>query len=305
MTVAPTTDSASDIPADVDDLADRRSIGLTYRPPFAGDILLSFLGARALRGVEEVEDGTYRRCVRLLDGSAAVIGLKPDIMARHVTLHGPEDDALVQSARRAFDLDADPLAIDTKLAEDPKLAPLVAKSPGMRVPGTFDGFELVVRAIFGQQVSVAGARTSLGRLVERFGTPLDPPSGGITHLFPTAGQVAELPPEAFGMPRARAETIRRVGHLVARGELDLTGDTEPEEALQTLGELPGIGPWTLSYVAMRALRDADAFMVGDLGVRKGFEALGLPSTSKELLARSERWRPWRAYAVMHLWHAHQ
>ena len=186
MTVAPTTDSASDIPADVDDLADRRSIGLTYRPPFAGDMLLSFLGARALRGVEEVEDGTYRRCVRLLDGSAAVIGLKPDIMARHVTLHGPEDDALVQSARRAFDLDADPLAIDTKLAEDPKLAPLVAKSPGMRVPGTFDGFELVVRAIFGQQVSVAGARTSLGRLVERFGTPLDPPSGGITHLFPTA-----------------------------------------------------------------------------------------------------------------------
>ena len=254
--------------------------------------------------MEEVDDGTYRRSVRLLDGSAAVIRLMPDIVAGHVALNSPEDDALVQSARRAFDLDADPHASDAKLADDPKLEPLVTRIPGLRVPGTFDGFELVVRAIFGQQVSVAGARTSLGRLVERFGTPLDPPSGGITHLFPSPEQVAELPPEAFGMPRARAETIRRVADLVARGELDLSGDTEPGEALHTLGELPGIGPWTLAYVAMRALRDPDAFMVGDLGVRKGFEALGLPSTSKELLARAERWRPWRAYAVMHLWNAH-
>ncbi len=304
MTVASTTDSASDIPAGVDDSADRHPLRLPFRAPFAGDTLLSFLGARALQGVEEVEDGTYRRSVRLLAGSAAVIRLMPDVVAGHVTLNGPEDDALVQSVRRAFDLDADPHAIDAKLADDPKLAPLVARSPGMRVPGTFDGFELVVRAIFGQQVSVAGARTSLGRLVERVGTPLERPSGDITHLFPTPEQVAELPPEAFGMPRARAETIRRVADLVARRELDLSGDSKTEEALQTLGELPGIGPWTLAYVAMRALRDPDAFMVGDLGVRKGFEALGLPSTSKELLARAERWRPWRAYAVMHLWHAH-
>ena len=288
----------------MDDSADRHPLRLPFRAPFAGDTLLSFLGARALRGVEEVDDGTYRRSVRLLDGSAAVIRLMPDIVAGHVALNSPEDDALVQSARRAFDLDADPHASDAKLADDPKLEPLVTRIPGLRVPGTFDGFELVVRAIFGQQVSVAGARTSLGRLVERFGTPLDPPSGGITHLFPSPEQVAELPPEAFGMPRARAETIRRVADLVARGELDLSGDTEPGEALHTLGELPGIGPWTLAYVAMRALRDPDAFMVGDLGVRKGFEALGLPSTSKELLARAERWRPWRAYAVMHLWNAH-
>ena len=309
MTVAPTTDSASDIPAGVDDRAARHLMRLGFRAPFAGDVLLSFLGARALPGVEEVRDRTYRRSVRTADGRPAVIALSPDQGGGHVTMelsvdHALDPAAFVHDARRAFDLDADPLAIDAVLARDPKLASLVARSPGMRVPDTFDGFELVVRAIFGQQVSVAGASTSLGRLVERFGTPLDPTIGGITHLFPSAEQVAELPPEAFGMPRARAETIRRVADLVARGELNLSGDTEPEEALQTLGEIQGIGPWTLAYVAMRALRDADAFMVGDLGVRKGFEALGLPSTPKELLARAERWRPWRAYAVMHLWHAH-
>lgn len=288
----------------MDDEATDRPLRLPYQAPFAVDTLLSFLGARALRGVEEVEDGTYRRSVRLLDGSAAVIGLTPDIVAGHVALNGPQDDALMRRARRAFDLDADPLAIDAKLAEDPKLAPLVTRIPGMRVPGTFDPFELVVRAIFGQQVSVSGAKTSLGRFAVRFGRPLDPPSSGITHLFPSAEQVAEVPSDAFEMPRARAEAIRRVAELVARGTLDLSGNAPLDETLHILGEVRGIGPWTLAYVAMRALRDSDAFMAGDLGVRKGFEALGLPVTPRELLERAERWRPRRAYAVMHLWHAH-
>jgi len=272
-------------------------------------MLLSFLGARALPGVEELRDRTYRRSVRTVDGRPAVIQLSPDQAGEYVTMELPVDHAsdpaaFVHDVRRAFDLDADPLAIDAVLASDPKLAPLVAKSPGMRVPGTFDGFELAVRAIFGQQVSVTGARTSLRRLVERYGSPLDPPSGGITHLFPTAEQVAELPAAAFGMPRNRAMTIRRVAELVASDQLDLSASTPIDETLHILGEVRGIGPWTVAYVAMRALRDHDAFMSGDLGVRKGFEALGLPSTSKELLARAERWRPWRAYAVMHLWHAH-
>jgi AraC family transcriptional regulator of adaptative response / DNA-3-methyladenine glycosylase II len=282
---------------------------LPYRQPFAADTLLSFLRARALPGVEEVRDGTYRRSVRVASGGTAVIELTPEPAERHVTLdlsadHATDPAPLVNRARRAFDLDANPVAIDAKLAEDPRLAPLVARIPGIRVPGAFDAFELVVRAIFGQQVSVAGARTSLGRLVERYGTPLDPPSAGITHLFPTAEQVAELPAEAFGMPRDRAETIRRVAELVADGTLDLSGGASAEETLQILGEVRGIGPWTLAYVAMRALRDPDAFIAGDLGVRKGLEALGLPARSKELLQRAERWRPWRAYAVMHLWHAH-
>ena len=282
---------------------------LPYRPPFAAGTLLSFLGARALQGVEEVRDGSYRRSVRLPRGRAAIIRLTPDPIASHVTLesspdHGSDLNALVPRARAAFDLDADPRVIDAKLAEDPKLAALVTRMPGMRVPGTLDPFELVVRAIFGQQVSVSGARTSLSRFTARFGTPLDPPSDGITHLFPSAAQVAEVPPDAFEMPRDRADAIRIVAKLVAAGTLDLSGGARLDETLRILGEVRGVGPWTLAYVAMRALRDADAFMAGDLGVRKGCEALGLPASPKELLERAERWRPWRAYAVMHLWHAH-
>jgi AraC family transcriptional regulator, regulatory protein of adaptative response / DNA-3-methyladenine glycosylase II len=161
-----------------------------------------------------------------------------------------------------------------------------------------------VRAIFGQQVSVLGARTSLGRFAARFGTPLDPPTGVITHLFPSAGQVAEFEPDAFEMPSGRAGAIREVAELVAGGSLDLSADAPMEETLHILGEVRGIGPWTLAYVAMRALRDPDAFMSSDLGVRKGFEVLGLPTSSSEILDGAERWRPWRAYAVMHLWNAH-
>ena len=259
-----------------------RSQRLPFRAPFAADTFLSFLGARAVPGIEEVRDGTYFRSVQQ-SGNAAVVAMTP--LTDHVELRVSEDasldlEHLSERTRRALDLDADPVAIDEGLSSDPQLAPLVARLPGIRVPGTFDGFELVVRAIFGQQVSVAGARTSLGRLVARAGTPLERPDGAITHLFPAAEQVAELPPEAFGMPRARADTIRRVAALVSDGQLDLSGHGPREETLSALGEVPGIGPWTLGYVAMRALHDPDAFIAGDLGVRKGFDALGLPSTPR-------------------------
>ena len=281
-------------------------IQLPFRAPFAADTLLSFLGARAVPGVEDVRDGAYRRSVRLARG-VAVAAMTPrrDHVDVRVSPEGsPDLEQLGERARRAFDLDADPVAIDTALSRDPAMAPSVARLPGIRVPGTFDGFELVVRAIFGQQVSVAGARTSLGRFAARFGTPLAQSCGGITHLFPTAARVADLPPEAFGMPRARAETIRVVAGLVAGGRVDLTGGGSSAEILEVLREVPGIGPWTLAYVAMRALRDPDAFPAGDLGVRKGFGALGLASTPRTILERAERWRPWRAYAVLHLWHTH-
>jgi len=284
-------------------------IRLPYRPPFATDVLLSFLSARAVPGVEVVRDGTYRRGVRTASGSSAIVSLTPDPAKHLVTLdvsvdRGWDRATLAHDARLAFDLDADSEAIDAALARDVKLAPVVRRTPGMRVPGTFDGFELVVRAIFGQQVSVPGARTSLGRFAARFGAPLDPPDGDISHLFPSPERVAEISPESLEMPRGRAEAIRRVGELVASGKLDLSGGSQLEEALHALGEIRGIGPWTLAYVAMRALRDPDAFMAADLGVRRGFEMLGLPSTSRELIERAERWRPWRAYAVMHLWHMH-
>ena len=281
-----------------------RAFRLPFQAPFAADTLLSFLGARAVPGIEETRDGTYVRSVRQPSGAAvAAMSPRSDHVIVRVSSEGsPDLDDLRDRARRAFDLDADAATIDTTLAADPTMIPLVTRIPGIRVPGTFDGFELVVRAIYGQQVSVAGARTSLGRLVSAAGTPLERPSGGITHLFPTAERVAELPLEVFGMPRARAETIRRVALLVADGELDLSGEAPHEETLRRLGDVPGIGPWTLAYVSMRALRDPDAFMAGDLGVRKGFEALGLASMQPAMLARAERWRPWRAYAVMHLWH---
>jgi AraC family transcriptional regulator of adaptative response / DNA-3-methyladenine glycosylase II len=281
---------------------------LPYRPPFASDALLSFLSARAIPGVEVVRDGTYRRGVRTAEG-CAVITLTPHPSEQVVTLDISTDrksdrTALEEGARRAFDLDAVPEIIDAALAGDATLAPLIHRTPGMRVPGTFDPFELVVRAIFGQQVSVAGARTSLGRFAAGFGAPIDPPTGDLTHLFPTPERVAEIPAEALEMPRGRAEAIRHLGELVASGELNLSDDRRRlDEMLHILGEVRGIGPWTLAYVAMRALRDPDAFPAGDLGVRRGFEMLGLPTTSGEVLERAERWRPWRAYAVMHLWHA--
>lgn len=283
---------------------------LPYRPPFAANALLSFLAARAVPGVEDVHDGTYRRGVPAREGPTAVIAMTPH-PAGYVTVDTSAGEvrnvhdlaAIIEGARHTFDLDADPETIDASLTQDRTLAPLVRRTPGMRVPGTFDAFELVVRAIFGQQVSVPGARTSLGRFAERFGTSLDRPGRSVTHLFPTADRVAEIPPEAFEMPRGRAEAIHRVAELVALGQLDLSGSASPEVALHILGEVRGIGPWTLAYVAMRALRDPDAFIAGDLGVRKGCEALGLPSGTEELFERAERWRPWRAYAVMHLWHA--
>ena len=305
MTVAGATDRASAIPAGVDDVLSAPEVRLRARAPFAAETLLSFLAARAVPGLEEVHGGTYARSVWSSDRDAIVeMTPRPDHVALRTGGAAAGDDRTTALARRAFDLDADPVAIDTALSRDPALAPLVGRVPGIRVPGTFDGFELVVRAIFGQQVSVAGARTSLGRLVAHAGTPLQRPRGSITHLFPTAEQVAELPPEAFAMPRARARTIRRVAELVAGGRLDLSGRSRQDETLRILGELPGIGPWTLSYVAMRALRDTDAFIAGDLGVLRGFERLGLPSSAREMIARADRWRPWRAYAVMHLWHAH-
>src|SRR5688572_5397729 len=182
---------------------------LPFRRPFAASTLLTFLGARALPGVEEVRDGTYRRSVHALDDAPAIVALTPDPVEDHVTFEissgGPSTTTeLVRLARRAFDLDADPATIDAVLARDPKLARSVRRIPGIRVPGSFDGFELVLRAIFGQQVSVSGARTSLGKFAARYGTPIDPPIGTITHLFPTPAQVAELPPDAFEIPRARA-----------------------------------------------------------------------------------------------------
>lgn len=266
--------------------------------PFDGESLLSFLAARAVAGVEEVIDGTYRRSLAL-PGGGGWVGLTPDAAGVRCELRvdDPGNAAeAVDRCRRLFDLDADPAPIRAVLEADPLLAPLVRRRPGLRVPGAADGFELAVRAIVGQQVSVAGARTLLGRLVSRFGEPLAVPEGGVTHRFPAPEVLAELDPGELPFPRTRGIALRELARLAAAGDLRLDPESDTRKALRVLASIPGVGPWTTSYVAMRALGDPDVFLAGDVGVRKALVRLGGTPDP-------ERWRPWRSYAVMHLWRA--
>lgn len=277
---------------------------LACRPPFAAAKLLSFLGTRAVVGLESVQGSTYRRSARAADGTPTVVSLTPDVDGRHVDLEvgGASDpDRIVRAARRAFDLDADPAAIDGVLGADPILSPLVRRTPGLRVPGTVDGFELAVRAVLGQQVSVAAARTLAGRLTARFGDPVPSPAAGITHAFPTPERLAGSALEGLGLTTARAATIRRLAEAVRDGRLDLSGRSDLGETIGAMGEVPGVGVWTVAYVSMRALGDPDAFPASDLGIRRAFEELGLDGGVRSVTARAERWRPWRAYGAMHLW----
>jgi AraC family transcriptional regulator, regulatory protein of adaptative response / DNA-3-methyladenine glycosylase II len=279
---------------------------LAYRPPFAEGPLISFISERAIPGVEVVEGSTFRRSIRSEDGDAVVIALTPNPAELEVRLdvesdEAPQPNGLVQTARRLLDLDADATAIDATLKADPVLRPLVRRTSGIRLPGAADGFELAVRAVVGQQVSVRAARTLLGRITQMYGTPLDPPSGSVTHLFPDADQLVGASFQGCGLPGGRAETLRRLADLVWAGKVDLSAESDPQATIRALGEIRGVGAWTTAYIAMRALRDADAFPAGDLGVRRAFEAFGLPATPARILERAERWRPWRAYAVMHLW----
>jgi len=281
---------------------------LSYRLPFATGNLLAFLGRRAISGVELVTGGVYARSIRLPGHGPIVIGLAPDPVEPFVALRvtGLGGDAtwlasVVRAARRLFDLDADPSSVDSVIAGDPVMRHHVRATPGMRVPGAVDGFEIAVRAIVGQQVSVAGARTTLGRIAERFGDALATPTGSIVRLFPTAERLADAPRDGLGMPGKRADALRAVARAVASGELDLSGTAEVEPTVETLRAIQGVGEWTAAYVAMRALGHPDAFPASDLGVRRAFAMLGLPDDLGSIHRYAERWRPWRAYAVMHLW----
>ena len=281
---------------------------LRYRPPLAADTLFRFLGDRTIPGVESFDGTTFRRAVRMPDDRAAVIELtarseRGDVRLRILGDEVLDPSPLVRTVRRLLDLDADPSTVDAALSSDPTLRPLVRATPGIRLPGAVDGFELVVRAILGQQVSVRAARTFAGRIAEMYGTPLERPAGDVHHLFPSAEQLAGRRLDGLGLTTAREATVRRVAEVVATGALDPSGAADPEATRDALLAVPGIGPWTVAYVSMRALRDADAFPVGDLGVRLGFEALGLTSTPAAMNEHAERWRPWRAYAVMHLWNS--
>jgi AraC family transcriptional regulator of adaptative response / DNA-3-methyladenine glycosylase II len=214
---------------------------------------------------------------------------------------GRDLSAAVHRCRRLLDLDADPHAIDEVLGADPVLGPLVASAPGRRSPGHVDGDELAVRAVLGQQVSVAGARTIAGRLARRVGTPLPEPDGGLTHAFPTAEQLVQMNPDDLPMPAARRRTLLHLSDELATGKLAIDPGEDRVELRAALLALPGIGPWTADYIAMRALGDPDVFLATDLGVRHAAARFGLDASPGALAALAERWRPWRSYAVHHLW----
>jgi AraC family transcriptional regulator of adaptative response / DNA-3-methyladenine glycosylase II len=278
-------------PADGDDpAAGPVSLRLPYRAPLHAESLFGFLAARAIPGIESCDADGYHRTLRLPHGAGSV-SLAPGEghIAATLRLADVRDLApAVARCRRLLDLDADPVAVDAVLGADPALAGSVTAEPGIRLPRAVDGFELAVRAIVGQQISVAAARTVLAKL-----------AGG--PVFPDAATVADAPDEAFAMPAARRHSIRALAAAVAAGELSLHGGADRADTAQRLLDLPGVGPWTADYIALRALGDPDVFLATDLGVRRGAEALGLPTAPAALAAYADRWRPWRSYAVIRLW----
>ncbi len=292
---------------------------LPCRRPFSPLSLLEFLGLRALPGVESLDGASYRRSLRLPHGHAVVTLAAPEAfgeecgkgaggpsyMEGELVLSDLRDlTTAVSRCRQLLDLDADPVAVWEALRGDARLGPVVQQDPGRRVPGAADGFELAVRAVIGQQVSVPGARTVAGKLVQAAGDPLPGADGTITHLFPTPTALAELArrdPGAFPMPAGRRRALGALADAVQRGDVVIDPGADPTELRRSLVGLPGIGPWTAEYVAMRALRDPDAFMPTDLGIRRAARAIGLPEDPARLVVACEGWRPWRSYAMAHLW----
>ncbi|MFB6614652.1 AlkA N-terminal domain-containing protein [Streptomyces sp. NPDC085524] len=279
------------------------SLRLPYRAPLNPDNLFGHLAATAVPGVEEWRDGAYRRTLRLPYGTGIVaLTPAPDHIGCRLALTDLRDLTIaISRCRWMLDLDADPEAVDEQLRTDPLLAPLVDKAPGRRVPRTVDAAEFAVRAVLGQQVSTAAARTHAARLVAAHGERVEDPLGGLTHLFPSPQALAGLDPESLALPRSRRTTLTTLVSALADGSLPLGIDSDWEAARVQLNALPGFGPWTTEVVAMRALGDPDAFLPSDLGVRRAAQGLGLPSTPAALTARAAGWRPWRAYAVQYLW----
>jgi AraC family transcriptional regulator of adaptative response / DNA-3-methyladenine glycosylase II len=282
------------------------ALRLPYRAPIELEALFAFFATRAIAGLEEgTPAGAYRRTLRLPHGSA-IAELSPGDGCVQCALRLADVRDLgvaVARCRRLLDLDADPVAVAGVLGEDPVLAPLVARRPGLRVPGCVDGTEIAVRAILGQQISVAAARTHAARIVERHGEPLPVPDGSLTHVFPTAAALAEADDDVLAMPQRRRETLRGACAALRDGLVELGAGAERERTRQALLVLPGIGPWTVEYVAMRALGDPDAFPAGDLGVLRALRALGVEADARAAERRSHAWRPFRAYTVLHLWGA--
>jgi AraC family transcriptional regulator of adaptative response / DNA-3-methyladenine glycosylase II len=286
---------------------DALALRLSYRPPFDWDGLARFLASRAIAGVERVTPRSYARTIELSSGSGW-IEVTPihDESALLLRIHAPWSADLVrvvERVRRIFDLAADPLAISEALGACAVLRPHVTARPGLRVPGAWDGFELGVRAILGQQVSVRGASTLAARLVRAFGKPIESAPAGLSHLFPAPSDLADADLASLGMPRSRAAAIRGFAAAFARGDLALDGARGLDDAVAKLTALPGIGDWTAHYFAMRALGEPDAFPASDLGLRKALANGGPPVSAAQAERMSLPWRPWRSYAALALWHS--
>jgi AraC family transcriptional regulator of adaptative response / DNA-3-methyladenine glycosylase II len=275
---------------------------LRFRPPYQWESMLQFLQVRATPGVEAVEHGRYRRAIALgnLQGYFEVSGSEePDTLSVRIQFPDPRSLFLiVERIRRMFDINADWEPISKRLRTDPALRSAVCAKPGRRLPGCWDGFELTTRAIIGQQVTVKGATSLTGRLVQKFGHSLSTPNG-LTHLFPQPEVLADAAISAIGLPSRRAETIRHLARAVCSHEINFDAITDNEAFLSRLSELPGIGSWTAQYVAMRALGEPDAFPATDIGLLRAMQM----SSPRALEARAEKWRPWRSYAALYLWNS--
>jgi len=283
-------------------------LSLAYRPPFQWERMLEFFRARAVRGVEEVTSHAYRRSIQV----GAAVGMLEVSRKRgagnavSISIKGIEPALLgeaVRRVRRMFDLDADPLSITSHLRRDPRLAPLVSAAPGMRIPATWDPFEAAVRAVLGQQISVAGAITIAGRLAERHGRPVDG-GGSITRAFPGPADLAHADLSGLGVPAARARTLEAVARAVLAGRVRLDGNAPADQVRADLVALPGIGPWSAQYIALRGFGEPDAFPDSDLGIRKALDSLGYPRSGERRKSAVERLAPWRGYAALYLWSAH-
>ena len=278
-------------------------VRLSTREPFDAVTLLAFLGERAVVGLEAWDGSTYRRTLSLPHGHATVAchATTGGVLAEFRLADLRDLSAGVARVRRLLDLDADPVAVAEVLGADPMLADLVTARPGLRIAGSVDPHEIVVRAIVGQQVSVAGAGTVVGRFVAAHGEPLAFAEPGLTHVFPTVARLAEADPANLSMPRARGAALVGVCRALADGELVLDPGVDRAGIGAELQSYRGIGPWTVAYVRMRGLSDPDVMLAGDLGVRHAVAALGGDDHAREIERAAHAWRPWRSYAVGHLW----
>jgi AraC family transcriptional regulator of adaptative response / DNA-3-methyladenine glycosylase II len=281
------------------------TLRLPARAPFAYEGLFGHLAASGAHGVEEVRDGAYRRTLRLAAGNGVVsLTPQPDHVRCELILDDFRDlSTAIARCRRLLDLDADPEAVVDALSRDGQLTALISKAPGQRIPRTVDESELALRVVIGQQISVKAARTHAGRLAQAYGSPIEDAKGGLTHVFPSIEQLAELDPAHLALPKSRQRTFMTLVGALADGSVVLDSGCDWNRAREQLLALPGIGPWTAEVIAMRGLGDPDAFPVTDLGVLAAARTLGLPADPWALTEHSAGWRPWRAYATQHLWTA--